>query len=235
MIVWRRMKLHSVSSSGPGLFRIASGIAILPTSCSSAARATSSSSSAVMPSSRPTAERQLGASAQVRVRGRARARTACCSSTSRDWRPADMRRPPFCAYMRRSASWSASVACAPPSGASTAPCEASTEKPSPCSRQRRRRRPARSGSTPAAPGCEQHAELVAAEPVGAAVAAHGVPASRSPRRASSPSPAGWPKVSLYCLKPSRSNSTSARGSLGVASASSSRRGRPSGCGGCGGR
>ncbi len=39
------MKRHSSSSSGPGLVRIASGIAILPTSCSSAARASTSSSS----------------------------------------------------------------------------------------------------------------------------------------------------------------------------------------------
>ena len=37
MSVWRRMKAHSSSSSGPGLLRIASGMATLPTSCSSAA------------------------------------------------------------------------------------------------------------------------------------------------------------------------------------------------------
>ena len=34
--VWRRMNSHSSSSSGPGLWRIASGIAVLPTSWSSA-------------------------------------------------------------------------------------------------------------------------------------------------------------------------------------------------------
>ena len=37
LTVWRRMNSHSSSSSGPGLSRIESGIAALPTSCSSAA------------------------------------------------------------------------------------------------------------------------------------------------------------------------------------------------------
>ena len=43
---------------------------------------------------------------------------------------------------------------------------------------------------------EQHAELVAADPVGGAVLADRVACSAAPRRTSSSSPAGWPKVSL---------------------------------------
>jgi hypothetical protein len=46
MSVWRRMNAHSLSSSLDGLSRIASGIATLPTSWSSAAWQICSSSSA---------------------------------------------------------------------------------------------------------------------------------------------------------------------------------------------
>ena len=53
------MKLHSTGSSGPGLSRIASGTAIFPTSCSSAARATSSSPSGPMCELAPDRQRQL--------------------------------------------------------------------------------------------------------------------------------------------------------------------------------
>ena len=50
-----RISSHSISSSGPGLRRISSGIAILPRSWSSAARRRTSTSSASRPSWRPTA------------------------------------------------------------------------------------------------------------------------------------------------------------------------------------
>ena len=66
---------------------------------------------------------------------------------------------------------------------------------------------------PVASGGDEHAELVAAEPVGVAGGRDRL-ASRAASRTSSPSPAGWPKASLYSLKPSRSNSSSARGSPG---------------------
>src|SRR5256885_2221299 len=49
MIVCRHMKAHSASSRGPGLSRIVSGMAILPMSWSSAARASSSRRSGSMP------------------------------------------------------------------------------------------------------------------------------------------------------------------------------------------
>ena len=52
---WRRMNAHSSSVSGPGLARISSGIATLPTSCSSAAWRTTSSSSRSRPSRRAVA------------------------------------------------------------------------------------------------------------------------------------------------------------------------------------
>ena len=50
-IVWLRISSISASSSGPGLWRISSGIATLPTSWSSAARRTTSIPSASIPSS----------------------------------------------------------------------------------------------------------------------------------------------------------------------------------------
>ncbi len=65
--VWRRMNCHSSSFSGPGLFRIASGMATLPMSCSSAARATSSRSSAGMPSSAATGAASAATSVDVVV------------------------------------------------------------------------------------------------------------------------------------------------------------------------
>ena len=49
------MNAHSSASSGPGLFRIASGIASLPMSCSSAARSVSSRPSVSSPNCDATA------------------------------------------------------------------------------------------------------------------------------------------------------------------------------------
>ena len=64
MSVCWRTKAHSSSASGPGLSRIASGTATLPTSCSSAARATSSS--AWMPrEAHSDRDRELGHVAKV--------------------------------------------------------------------------------------------------------------------------------------------------------------------------
>ena len=50
---WLRMISHSSGVSGPGFFRMLSGTPILPMSCSSAPRRTWTSSSALIPSSRP--------------------------------------------------------------------------------------------------------------------------------------------------------------------------------------
>ena len=172
MIVWRRMKPHSVSSSGPDFSRIASGMAILPTSCSSAAWATSSSSSPCIPSSRPTASARSAVPRRCTCRSGWRS-DRLRSSTSRDWRPAETRRSPLRAYMRRSASCSASVAWSTSIGASTTPCEVVTSKPSPCSASAATQ--ASTSTSSAGRARVQHdAELVAAEPVGAPVAVHGV-------------------------------------------------------------
>ena len=48
--VWAFISFHSSSVSGPGLLRIASGIATLPMSCSSAAALIRSTSSSSRPS-----------------------------------------------------------------------------------------------------------------------------------------------------------------------------------------
>ena len=72
-------------------------------------------------------------------------------------------------------------------------------------------------------GRRQEAELVAAEAIAAAVAGVAA-ASFPPSRASSASPAGWPKASLYPLNPSRSKIARSHGSSIVASPSC-RRGR----------
>ena len=76
--VWRRMNAHSSSSSGPGLSRIASGIAILPTSCSSAApRAPRRAPRRRCPARRPPPTAQLGHAVAGARAARARARAAC--------------------------------------------------------------------------------------------------------------------------------------------------------------
>src|SRR5215213_10124543 len=66
--VWRRTKPHSSSVSGPGLPRMASGIATLPTSCSSLACRTCSISSGARPSASAVAAGiALGERAQQHV------------------------------------------------------------------------------------------------------------------------------------------------------------------------
>ena len=65
-VCWR-MIAHSASSSGPGLLRITSGTATLPTSWSSAARISTSSDSASRPIRRPTAAASVGDPAVVDV------------------------------------------------------------------------------------------------------------------------------------------------------------------------
>ena len=57
---------------------------------------------------------------------------------------------------------------------------------------------------------DQHAELVAAEPVGVAVVADRLAETRGQAH-EQPVAGRWPNASLYSLKPSRSNSSSARG------------------------
>ena len=61
--VWRSMKRHSPASSGPGFSRISSGIATLPTSCSSAAIRTWSISPGVRLSVRATCSASWATSA----------------------------------------------------------------------------------------------------------------------------------------------------------------------------
>ena len=71
-VCWRT-KLHSSESSGPGLVRMASGMPTLPTSCSAAARASSSICSPARPSRAADREREprdpVGARRQIRLVG----------------------------------------------------------------------------------------------------------------------------------------------------------------------
>ena len=60
MSVWRSMNRHSPASSGPGFSRISSGIATLPTSCSSAAMRTCSTSPDPRPSVAATPSASVG-------------------------------------------------------------------------------------------------------------------------------------------------------------------------------
>ena len=232
MIVWRRMKPHSVSSSGPDFSRIASGMAILPTSCSSAARATSSSSSRVH------AQLAADASARSAVPRRWTCRSGwrsdrLRSSTSRDWRPADTRRSPLRAYMRRSASCSASVGVVTSIGATTDAVRGghletlAVLAPAPP-----RRRPPAAPPRPAPGG--RHAELVAAEPVGAAVAVHRVrqPLAEPHQQPVAGGVAEGVVVLLEAVEVEQHQR--ARGRSGVACAAPPR-GRPSGCAGCAAR
>ena len=68
--VWRRTKVHSSSVSGPGLPRISSGMAILPTSWSSAARRTVSRSSRAEAEAAGGGLGELGDGAHVAAQGR---------------------------------------------------------------------------------------------------------------------------------------------------------------------
>ena len=176
--------------------------------------ATSSSSSPSRPSSRPTATRQRRRRRAGGRAGRARARRALRSSTSRDWRPAETR---AVALVRVHAPVGELQRLGrrrrPPSGSvDDAVRASSTSKPSPCSRSAPTAA-STSASAPAGAG-RRAARRTRRRRAGRRRRAPATAAaSRSPSRASSASPAGWPKASLYSLKPSRSKSTSARGSL----------------------
>ena len=74
-VCWR-MNSHSRSSSGPGLWRISSGTAILPMSCSCAARQSSSSSSRRSPSRSPDLDGERGDARRGAPGGPARGRRA---------------------------------------------------------------------------------------------------------------------------------------------------------------
>ena len=88
------------------------------------------------------------------------------TSRSRAWPREPPRRRRLRAYMRASASRSASVASPASSGSTTRPCDAVTEKPSPCSLSAPTAR-ATSGASSSQRAFDEQAELVAAEPVGA--------------------------------------------------------------------
>ena len=119
-IVCWRMNSHSSLSSGPGLSRIASGMPTLPTSCSSAARATSSISSPLIPKRRATAIASCATSLECAPSDGC---LACIvrMSTSRACSPAPEDRPCLCAYMRSSASWSACSRLSASCGSRTTP------------------------------------------------------------------------------------------------------------------
>ena len=180
MIVCRRMKAHSSGVEGQGLFRITSGMAILPMSCSSAARATSSRSSGLMSSSRDTAMARPATSLQMVVkvglalRERAQQDVAGLAAGRRCGdRPCGR----TCACRRAEGRPRRSSA----SSRQQRPRRASAviSNPSPLSLSARQGG-GHDGSAPAAPGAGEHAELVAAEAVGAAEAARRRPRGARP-------------------------------------------------------
>ena len=124
------MNAHSVSSSGPGLARITSGIATLPTSCSSAASRTSATSASGSPRRRATASARSATSLECGSRSGWRSDSAR-QSTSLVWLVADGRPPCLWAYIRWSASRSAASAESASSGTRTEPNEQPTANPSP--------------------------------------------------------------------------------------------------------
>ena len=107
--VWRRMNSHSRGSSGPGLERMASGIATLPMSCSSAAWLICSASSSPRPRRRAV-DSASSATPSRWVKSSGLRSLSARTSTALLWRVADVRPAFFCAYMRWSAMRSASVA-----------------------------------------------------------------------------------------------------------------------------
>ena len=187
-----RMNSHSAWSSGPACCRIPSGTPILPMSCSSAARgdlvellgAASAELGRRRPRrARPTpsevlAERRLALAegAQEHVAGLALGRGAAALLRVH----APVGEPERLGRVAAS------------SGMNAAPKERSTSKPSPCSKRRRRRGDRardlgvagrRGGRTRRRRG-------------GRRAAACATACELRPSRASSASPAGWPKVSL---------------------------------------
>ncbi len=134
------------------------------------------------------------------------------------WRLADIRPAFFWAYMRWSAILSASATSDASSGSSIAPYEQPISNPSPCS-DSAAAAPMISGSDTCVPGLSRAQN--SSPPMRKADPRPRRKLSRlPPSRTSRESPAGWPNVSLYSLKPSRSNSTSMSGSLTDARGSS---------------
>ena len=168
MIVWRRMNAHSCSSSGPGFSRIASGTAALPMSCSVAACRTAVRCSSLMPS--PRAVCSASAATPSTCSPRSGLRSAMTfSSTAVLWPPAEARRPFFSAYMRRSAVRRASAGSQSGRSSTALPSAALIVEAVAVLAEGRAAR--RRDLVVAAGG--EHAELVAAHPVGAAVAVDG--------------------------------------------------------------
>ena len=104
MSVWRRMKLHSTRVERAGLVedRVGDGDLADVVELGGAGHLVELLGAHVKLA--PDRQRQLGRRRAGGRAGRAGARDSVRSRTSRDWRPADMRRPPLRAYMRRSAS-----------------------------------------------------------------------------------------------------------------------------------
>ena len=194
------MNAHSSSSSGPGLLRIASGIATLPMSCSSAAwrdvrrapRRRGPSRAPTAPASSATPSRCV---AEVRVAlGERLQQHVACSGGRRSARPRCL-----CAYMRWSASRSASARSRPRAGAATVPYARRDRRSPRRARRAPRRRRARRARGASRVG-DEHAELVAAQPVGARRAPRPPRQRGRPSRISSASPAGWPKRVVVALE-----------------------------------
>ena len=88
--VWRRMNSHSRGSSGPGLERMASGIATLPMSCSSAAWLICSASSSPRPRRRAV-DSASSATPSRWVKSSGLRSLSARTSTALLWRVADVR------------------------------------------------------------------------------------------------------------------------------------------------
>ena len=168
----------------------------VPTSRSSAARTSTSISSADRPSRRPTSAASAGTSSARRPRS-----ASTWTSTSRVWPPGPPRRRRLRAYMRSSARLSASAALVASSREHDEAERRGDGEPFAVLAERVDGALDRGRLVVERAG-QQDAELVAAEPVAA---------ERGARRCSSASPAAWPKASLYSLKPSRSKKASVCG------------------------
>ena len=112
----------SIAVSGPGLCRIWSGIAILPTSCSSAARATRSSCSPLMPTALARSAAMLATPSRCSPSFGSRSRRIRIR-TSRVWRSAELGLLLLFEYMRLSAIRSASEGVRASAGSLTTPYE----------------------------------------------------------------------------------------------------------------
>ena len=178
--VWLRKNAASSSVSGPSLSRIASGTATFPTSCSSAARTSSSRRSPDRPSSRPVPR----ASAATARMWRASSGRACSRSRTSVSRLGTAARP-----LRPSRSTAGTPTMAKPAPRSLSAVSAAATV-APVTRP---------------PTAKRSSSSRWARPCGATAARQ-----RRCRRTSMASPTCAPNVSRYPAKPSSANSSSTR-------------------------